>query len=193
MDDSLAYDGSIKVEFDINWHWAIAFLKTTVTHIELKTGEYTGALRMYVHIPAHGSPYQNNECVLGVFPQHSYSKVLPGTIHIKRIEENKTRITAYPRSENLALWTTLIDDIITFVSEHHDIERVAIGAQFKSILNYYYDAKSQGKKIKLAALAREYGVNYGSLRQAKLRYERQLQANDGAEPDPIVETEPPDL
>ena len=59
------------------------------------------------------------------------------------------------------------------LAEHYaNVQRTSLTQQFEHILDVYYEQKDQGMKIKLADLARRSGVNYASLRQAKVRYDR---------------------
>lgn len=51
------------------------------------------------------------------------------------------------------------------------IEIQAIGASLMRVVEDYYARKDRGERVKLKALADAAGVNYGSLRQAKFRYD----------------------
>lgn len=51
------------------------------------------------------------------------------------------------------------------------LQRLNRSQQFNQILDEYYRRWEDGNNTKLSELAKEYGVNYGSLRQAKIRYD----------------------
>lgn len=56
----------------------------------------------------------------------------------------------------------------------YDLRRITLGHTFTEILDAYYAAKERGERPSLNAMAEFAGVNYDSLRQAKVRYDAKL-------------------
>jgi hypothetical protein len=52
------------------------------------------------------------------------------------------------------------------------IAKETISVTFFAILDNYYEQRARGINVKLVDLATDAGVNYASLRQAKIRYDR---------------------
>ena len=67
----------------------------------------------------------------------------------------------------------LIDDLVAMASEARDARRGSLGETFREILDDYYERKARGESPILRDMARRAGVNIGSLRQAKIRYDKQ--------------------
>jgi len=86
-----------------------------------------------------------------------------------------THVTLWPRPGFESFWNRLEAEIHSFAATYYKVRRSALSSQFNIILDRYYEelrlyeANPQGKRPKLAALAREAGVKIDSLRQAKFR------------------------
>jgi hypothetical protein len=63
------------------------------------------------------------------------------------------------------------DDTTNIMKNATVIYRKSAGEELATVLHDYYARKERGERVKLKALADAAGVNYGSLRQAKFRYE----------------------
>jgi hypothetical protein len=72
-------------------------------------------------------------------------------------------------------WLHVVNSLIRTEKEARSINRQATGAKFQDVLDEFYRRQRAGLSPKLSALAKEYGVNYGSLRQAKVTYDRERQ------------------
>ena len=60
--------------------------------------------------------------------------------------------------------------------------RMSISEALRAVLDDYYRIKNAGHRVKLAGLARTAGVNYGSLRRAKMRYDKNSHAPSSTTP-----------
>ena len=191
-EDTMSDEEATILHLNVNWHWIIAFAQSIAPAINIKTGELGRVgkeeARVFVAIPAHGSPYQNNQCTLRAFdrqrgPGYTISNgSLSGGLILINQNETDTDILIPTDTINNPFWQALVTEIANFVSRHYDIQRAAVGSQFNSILDHYYESKVLGKKVKLAALARQYNVNYNSLRQAKIRYDRRMREPELTDP-----------
>ncbi len=187
------YEAPITLHINANWTWIIAFAQSIAPLINIETGELgqvaENEARVFVAIPAHGSPYQNNQCTLAALIRQrgpGYTTMLgmvPGGLIIINQNEVETEVfPTYDTGDN-PFWYALLGAIEKFANEQQVIKRAAVGTQFTAILDQYYDLKSEGRKVKLAELARRYNVNYASLRQAKIRYDQKLYKGDITDPD----------
>ncbi len=180
---------------DIHWHWVVTFALHIGPLINIKTGALGDIGEReavtYVSIPAHGSPYQDNQCTIRAYtrPKGDLYVGKPIDDSYMIIADNNNTKTTIIIPKNNQYWDGLKKAVTNFAKTHQMVERMAVGTQFTTILEHYYELKNQGQKVKLADLARQYKVNYDSLRQAKIRFDRRLKAS-GSE---FVETEPPDI
>lgn len=97
-------------------------------------------------------------------------------------ERGKTYITTscINDSQIIRRLETLKAMVIAYGKYVVSLQRLNTTQQFRAILDDYYERWAEGRNTKLKAIADEYGVNYGSLRQAKIRYddERRKNASD---------------
>lgn len=182
----------IYATIEMNWHWVISFALSIAPCINVTTGAIgqigDEQAQAYVAIPAHGSPYQNNQCIIRAHKRqkgsNSFSSLIIGELTISNSYDKDTFLTATTKPSSIQFWSSLIVAIGGFERTHYTVERAAVGTQFTAILDQYYEQKAHGRKVKLAALARQYNVNYASLRQAKIRYDRRFNLTDPASGEP---------
>lgn len=80
----------------------------------------------------------------------------------------------------IGFWKPVQADVTALARYARDIRRSAIGETFRDVLNRYYARRMRGESPNLRVMAEEAGVNYGSLRQYKIKYdsERRKTASD---------------
>jgi hypothetical protein len=87
--------------------------------------------------------------------------------------KRQTFISASERFPFERFWTPIINGCLNLERNARDYQRVAIGRRFEELLNDYYHRRAMGQSPNLRAMSEEYGVNYGSLRQYKIKYDRE--------------------
>lgn len=99
-------------------------------------------------------------------------------------QDGVTRIIITEAPEFAGLWKdSYFPYLETLTAQAKRIRRAAIGATFREILDEYYARRSRGDQVKLRELAERWGVNYNSLRQAKIRYDEERRKSKNASDD----------
>jgi hypothetical protein len=93
-------------------------------------------------------------------------------VHIGELEHT-THIDASVVPTLASLVQSILDDVEALTQRASVIRRYSIGATFNEILNEYYERRGAGEKVKLSRLAKAARVNYDSLRQYKVRYDKE--------------------
>ena len=83
-----------------------------------------------------------------------------------------THIVAQTEQGQENFWNPILDDAVALARHAGHLRRAAISTKFERILDAYYDAIAHGDSPNLREMARAAGVNEGSLRQAKVRYDK---------------------
>lgn len=92
-------------------------------------------------------------------------------------EGDMTHISAWTEPGDEHFWDPILDDVVALARHAGRLHRASIGAQLKGVLDDYYQRRERGERVKLKDLAEAAGVKYGSLRQAKYRYDEQRRKN----------------
>ena len=168
-----------------DWKCFVAYIHIAIPRKHPNTGlpslpQYGTVV--YQAIPAHGSPHRLNGYHAGVLTKsddRKYSLGM-GTIFF-RGDGDKCHITIETTERFRGFWDVLALDVQQLAEHYANVQRTSLTQQFEHILDVYYEQKDQGMKIKLADLARRAGVNYASLRQAKVRYDRRKNTKNEAQ------------
>jgi hypothetical protein len=165
-----------------NWRWIAAFALTVAPLINPQTGNIEQQIgndvtQVYRYIPAEGSSILYESYRAGVLKRGDDHLGYLGNVLFSQ-QGDATLISIVQRAGSEAFWFTLTAQIELFSSAFGKVHRESIGHQFEYILDRYYEDKSRGLKPKLTVMAREANVNYGSLRQAKIRYDQKRYGKD---------------
>ncbi len=161
---------------DGDWRMYAAYIRMTIPTIDPHTGLWSkdeNAPMMYQPIPARGSIYQLNSYRLNVTFRTRTENLGLGTILIDGTD-GECGITILGTHRQQRFWDQVVAQIQLFAEQYANVQRTSLTQQFERILDVYYERKHQGMKVKLADMAREANVNYDSLRQAKVRYDRRM-------------------
>jgi hypothetical protein len=90
---------------------------------------------------------------------------------------NMTLIAVQSHPDYVNQWKKVLADVQRFAANARKLRRDWVGQTFQEILDDYYAAKERGQRPKLRALAEARGANYASLRQAKIRYDKERKKN----------------
>jgi hypothetical protein len=108
--------------------------------------------------------------------QHAMSFIGPGEGGIGIItligSGHKTTVTVNTTPTFMSYWTRLVNRLHNTTTTANIIRRTNLSERFEEILNAYYAAQMRGENPNLRKMADAAGVNYASLRQAKIRYDR---------------------
>jgi hypothetical protein len=92
-----------------------------------------------------------------------------------RGDGEKTFVTIYAPANLIEGFANEISQFLVRMSIKAQLyRRYLVGAQFTDIIKEYYAAKERGEKPNLRAMADAAGLKYDSLRQAKVKYDRDL-------------------
>lgn len=91
--------------------------------------------------------------------------------------DEETTIAITPATKrDAAYWREISRSMARIATHVRRYRRAAIGQTFTEILDDYYQRKAHGESPNLREMARAAGVKYGSLRQAKIRYDQKRRA-----------------
>jgi len=93
------------------------------------------------------------------------------------VEGDKTTIIVRTGPNFLSGWDEHFYKLGRFAVDARKIRRAAIGHKLVEVLDDYYATIERGGRVKLKSMAEAAGVNYGSLRQAKFRYDEERRKN----------------
>lgn len=86
--------------------------------------------------------------------------------------DGTTSITVTTLAKYESYWNALIRELRETAGWVQRIRPVSISEKFDRVLAAYYAAKARGERPNLRRMADLAGVNYASLRQAKIRYDK---------------------
>jgi hypothetical protein len=84
---------------------------------------------------------------------------------------NRTVVMVLASPAMTSFWEDAQTSLETFTTSARQYRRLAVGVQFREIIEQYYQAIDRKEKPSLKEMAAAAGVNYGSLRHAKRRYD----------------------
>jgi len=142
------------------------------------------AFEAHVNYRDEGQPKISNASGHGIGSEYSYDysirnpdkpyapAVSIGTIHF-RGDDGQTHIAIVFASDYAApVWRGILKFLRETAARAHMHRKEATGAVFEQILDEYYMAKKNGESPNLREMANAAGVKEGSLRQAKIRYDK---------------------
>lgn len=161
------------VLYTSDYEWLASFALVLAFHIDPVTGNLTereqSNVSMYRNIPIDSHLEYEGYHMRAMIQAHPQSVPI-GHIWFQRYDTS-TLVTIQPMNGAARFWMTLKNKLEELVSAHYQVHRSTLTQEFEQILDRYYEMRRTGDNPKLAKLARETGVKYGSLRQYKIRYD----------------------
>lgn len=118
-----------------------------------------------------------NGCVLRIGPRDNPIAHIMFTSR-KAGDDSETVVSVLTTANRESEFRPIVDELKAAAREAREARRSSVGATFREILDDYYARKARGERVKLKDLADSVGVNYHSLRQAKIRYDATRQEDD---------------
>lgn len=154
------------------WWWLVAVFEAITTRqipLHSKVSAYTSTGGIRVDVFADDT-YTTQLGIIQFIGHIGENNQIQTDIHI---------ISADPAYNDQ--WKQALDMLTQAAGRAKQFHYTAIGWSFQTILDRYYDLKKRGERPKLRQMAEEAGVNYGSLRQAKIAYDQKMKTNKQSE------------
>lgn len=127
-------------------------------------------------------------CARGGLPPVEWKQTpLPSGIEIEGIMDGErvlflsitatrtqTFVTVADRFPFERFWTQIIKTCLATERHAREMHRTALTRRYEALLEDYYQRRQRLEPANLREMSEQYGVNYASLRQYKIRYDKRL-------------------